>query len=75
MWLKTLSKYQSETAGSPNSPIPVNRNSVSNEANKTKRFTNEALRLIPSLFFVRKNMLYKFISIPITDAGFKLNMQ
>ena len=72
MWLKTLSKYQSETAGNPNSPVPVNKNSVSKEANNTKRFTNEVLRLIPPRFFVMKKMLNMFIKIPITDAGFKL---
>ena len=75
IWLKTLSEYQSETAGNPNSPIPVNKNSVSKEANKTKRFTNEVVRLIPSRFFVKKKMLYMFIKIPITDAGLKLDMR
>ena len=54
IWLKTLSEYQSDTAGNPNSHIPVNKNKVSNEANKTNRFTNEALRLIPFRFFVKK---------------------
>ena len=54
---KTLSVYQVETAGNPNNPIPVTRNSVSKTANKIKRFTKEAERLMPFRFFTRKQIL------------------
>ena len=54
---KRLSVYQVETAGNPNNPIPVTRNSVSKTANKIKRFTKEAERLIPFRFLAKKQIL------------------
>ena len=54
---KKLSVYHAETAGNPNNPIPVTRNSVSKTANKIKRFTKEAERLMPFRFFTKKQIL------------------
>ena len=54
---KMLSVYHAETAGNPNNPIPVTRNSVSKTANKIKRFTKEAERLIPFRFLAKKQIL------------------
>ena len=56
-WLRMLSLYHAETAGNPSSTIPVMRNSVSNIANKIKRFTKEAFRRMTFRFQVKKQML------------------
>ena len=54
---RRLSVYHVETAGNPNNPIPVTRNNVSKTANKIKRFTKEAERLMPFRFFTKKQIL------------------